>query len=325
MSDSIIGTYSPLDFGQPLRVGTPDPTKYHDVTSVFLETDGATIASRLPGNHGFSGLRGVIIPRANPHKGGGSSGFDSNKPMKVLIDPQFTNGKFVVDIADIQKDPGKMLNAINKSYRAGYEDPADAAIAAFAEFAITDKHPEYAEPVTAEVRELSAQPTAHTPTRAVRGTKPVASFTASRPKNDSTVKAARSLRSELVGETMQEQSTRSVEPVQLCKVIFELPVPGNTTASMGQFTTFYHDVVKQDGVLILVYDHRQPTQMVWFPPLLEDPDTQAPIAMAMLVKSQKMGEEDVLYLAYPTGIRFTYQQREFCLLTIEKEKSISGN
>ena len=101
------------------------------------------------------------------------------------------------------------------------------------------------------------------------------------------------------------------------KVTFELSMAGQQN-SLGQFPCFYHDVVKEDMTLVLVYDHNHPAQMVWFPPVIEDPQTHEPIPIALLVEGNE-SEPQMLYLAYPTGVRFMYRNEEFCLLTVEKE------
>jgi hypothetical protein len=109
----------------------------------------------------------------------------------------------------------------------------------------------------------------------------------------------------------------AVAPQKLIKVLFELPAPA------GVLHTYYHDVVRTHELLILVYDHNQATQHVWFPssPACdEDGRLPPPVQLGVLVYDAD-GHEDTGFIAYATGGRFTYQGVEFCLLSIEKEKS----
>ncbi len=137
------------------------------------------------------------------------------------------------------------------------------------------------------------------------------------PAQPSSLQAARSLRDEFQGNQNQfGAAARAHRPMR--RVTFELNMAGQQ-GSMGQFPCLYHDVVREEMNLILVYDHSQPAQMVWFPPVLEDPQTKEPIPIAIMVEGNAE-EPTMIYLAYPTGVRFRYRNEEFCLLTVEKEK-----
>jgi hypothetical protein len=95
-------------------------------------------------------------------------------------------------------------------------------------------------------------------------------------------------------------------------VVFDMPKP------FGRFKTYYHDVVRQDMVMVLVYDHSQMSQMVWFPGAMEN-DAGTPQPIATFVQAASTNEPDMIYLLHPTGLQFKYGDKEFCLLTIEKE------
>lgn len=353
--DSIIGLYRRDVNYNDLRVGTPDPTQYHDISQVKLELNDMPLASRVGNNHGFSGLRGVIIPRAT--RDGGSRGHDHMIPKPAYIDPELTNRRLIVDPQRIQKDPDKMIDAIQQAY-ADYADPADATIAAYASFAEEVDAPpapdviSIPQPQTVVPTPLSLDnPNAgHSPNTYVapkaspgggqiraaspfgamphqpgfkpgvsRATPPPSTPPTQQKQASRTMQAIRSLRGAFGDEQQGAASTPGVAPHSfgggrpLRKVTFELP-------GMGQFPCHYHDIIKHDGTLILVYDHSHPTQMVWFPPAPEDLNKE-PTAIAIMVDG--VGQEpSYLYLAYPTGVRFPYENKEFCLLTIEKEKPL---
>jgi len=133
MSGSILGIYKQdVPKRNDIRVGTPDPTKYHDSSKVRLEGGNKlSLAANLPGNHGFSGLRGTIIPRSTGL--GGSMGHDPHKPQIIRIDPELIGGDgIVVDLSRVRADD--MAQAVLEEQQAGYDDPADAVTAAFARF-----------------------------------------------------------------------------------------------------------------------------------------------------------------------------------------------
>src|SRR5205814_1378282 len=111
-------------------------------------------------------------------------------------------------------------------------------------------------------------------------------------------------------QSYQQQMT-SFQPLR--KVVFEMPPP------FGKFHVQYHDVIRQDMVLVLVYDHSRPLQMAWFPQAIEDPNSGQPAPLAALVAGDS-NEQDMLYLVHPTGLSFTFENKEFNVLTIEKEK-----
>ena len=350
MPDSIIGLYRQDVQYNDWRVGTPDETKYHDISTVKLELNDTPLANRVGSNHGFGGLRGVIIPRAT--RMGGSKGHDHMIPKKVYIDPELTNRRLVVDPLKIQEHPGAMIDAIQKSY-SEYPDASDAAIAAFAEFAepldgpedTTVLQPQNVVPTPMannDINRPSVQLPANTyvaPKHSMGGGQvkkafvppaapgfgvtpikaPAPDIQPSRiPRSDSTkrsMQAIRSLRGEFndnhEATVGSNQQGGGAQPMR--KVTFELP-------GMGQFPCYFHDVLDQDGNLILVYDHSYPAQHVWFPPNLED-QAHNPTAIAIMVEGTQETPA-MLYLAYSTGVRFRHRSEEYCLLTIEKSKPL---
>lgn len=349
--ESLIGLYKKDVNYNDLRVGTPDPTKYHDISTVNLELNNTPLATRVGHNHGFSGLRGVVIPRAT--RDGGSRGYDHMIPRPAYIDPELTNRRLIVDPMKIRDNPEAMAAAIREAY-SNYPDPADATIAAFAQFAEQQENSMPSEisipqPQTVVPTPL-ATPVGHSSNTYVvpkalpgGGQAKTASFSippqpgfgagtslpqptlppsmpvqhqASAPQPQRTsqrsLQAIRSLRGEFSDQPSQSGNQAGSHPTR--KVTFELP-------SMGQFPCFFHGVVRSDSCLVLIYDHSHPAQHVWFPPALEDPVTKEPTAVAVMVDGTAQ-EPPMLYLAYSTGIRFTYRNEEYCILTVEKEKRL---
>lgn len=332
MTTSVLGIYRRDAFNKTLRVGTPDPTKYHDARQVRLEgANEAPVGAKMPPNEKFT-LPGVIIPHAK--QGGGSMGWNSEAPVvKVFIDPEQTGGRIQVDMGDIRRNAEAFSRL---SEQVQNEDDIVETFAKYSTFNSGAKPQErpMAEPVMAEIREAPLQMRgSYVAPKASQGggqMKP-ASFSKKAqfpevqevrraPSTELAVHNARSLHEELAGPTVSLGSTTS-RPMK--KITFELPMIGQQNSSLGQFPCFYHDVIREDVNLVLVYDHSHPSQMVWFPPALEDPQTGEPLGIAVLVHGS-MGEADILYRAFPTGVRFKYRNEEFCLLTVDKEKQMGG-
>lgn len=362
MSGSILGIYKQgVPRRNDIRVGTPDPTKYHDTSQVRLEGGNRmSLAANLPGNHGFSGLRGVIIPRATEL--GGSRGHNPHKPSVIRIDPELIGGDgIVVDLGQINADD--MAQAILEEQQAGHEDPADAMTAVFARFSSRGRVQQRQQARQATVlpseREAPLQmPGTYVVPRASPGggqvktaswgdqrclpapsSSPQPSVhvqTVQQPLQQSQQPPQHGLPSarqqapslpsadQYTGTPSQDTSQRfeeqqvrtAAQPVAgfnrpLRPVTFEIP-------RMGEMTGYYHDVIRNEISLVLVFDHSQPTQFIWFPPMLED-EHQEPIPIAILVPGIN-GEPDVAYKVQTTPVRFRYRTEEFCVLLVEKEK-----
>lgn len=94
-----------------------DAARYHDPSQAYLEKNGRSLASMMPIG---MGVRGVIIPRANPGRSGGSRGFDPHKPRLVNIDPDIKGQASVIDVAQLNQD------VVEDAYRRAAEIPGMA-------------------------------------------------------------------------------------------------------------------------------------------------------------------------------------------------------
>jgi hypothetical protein len=289
-----------------VRVGTPDPTKYHDPATVLLEGDGRSIAEKSSVS---MGLRGVVVPRATLD--GASMGFDHEAPVpEVFIDPHLLHGKLRVDMARLREDGivAQVFNEKNKQY----VDTKDRSVAIFAAFAdkIHNAHP-VEEPISpppvrsaqpAQVRGLRETVVSHTPPP--QNFK-VASFS-SRPSSgfdqrvDDTARATNG-RHQTDDNTNPSQhiepapgfagAARTATATSLHAALSR-PASGSTDAAMvssspaiqaarpmrsvmiefpspmGTYQAFYHEIIvsERQGSLFLAYDRNQPSQPLWIPP-----------------------------------------------------------
>ena len=329
MTTPVLGIYRRDAFNKTLRVGTPDPTKYHDAHSVRLEgAQEVPISAKLPGNEKFS-LPGVVIPHAK--REGGSMGWNSEAPMKVFIDPEQTGGQIQVDIGELRRhaedfsrlssqaqDENDIVetfarySTLNEAYRPTpirEEQPAmrEAPLQMRGSYVVPK-----ATPGGGQVKAASFSRQPSPPDEIDPGIIKKAAAAA----NAATTQA-RSLHDELIGPN----SIASVSNRPMRKVTFELPLASG--ASLGRFDCYYNDVVCDEFNLVLVNDNSNPGQVTWYPPPLENPDTGEPMGIAVLVHGLR-GEEDALYLAFPTGVQFNYNSQTFALLTIDKRKTYEG-
>ena len=106
----------------------------------------------------------------------------------------------------------------------------------------------------------------------------------------------------------QPRAAASFKPLRLVTVEMD--------KSFGQLKVQYHEVLRQDMLLVLVYDHSRPLAMSWCPPVGDNGESKP---IAMLVDSEGKNPA-MLYLVYPTGLKFMHGTLEYILLTIEKEK-----
>ena len=274
--------------------GTPDPTKYHDPSEAhFLAGEGTqSLASVLPRS---KGLRGVVIPRSGP--GGGSLGFNAQMPVPVYIDPEMTQRQICVDYSKLTADEiNSCITEANQSNLSESRDRGVLAYALMSKLCTSHRKTASSKPVLAPDPVAAPIVKTATPRKEIRPD-PV------------------SLMATLADATFSSPGTNTAATQMLKKVLFEMPRP------IGQFTGYYHDVIRTDDLLILVYDHNQgKAQHVWFPqcPATEDDEDQS--EFAVLVYDED-GQPDTVFSVVPTPGRFTYLGVEFCLLAISKEKS----
>ncbi len=234
-----------------------------------------------------------MIPRST--KGGLPKGFDYLKAQKVIIDEKFT-----VDLATIKADPNKMRQSIQQNSN-DYEDTQMATVASFADFAQDETVQTTLLPTT---QPQIQQQVMETKVASFSGLGTPISSGLTKPDLSVQVKPKampKSLASALVGES---KPSSKHQVITMKKVTFELPI-------IGQFAGFYHDIIREDDLLILIFDHSQGNQSVWFPPVMEDPSTHEPSAIPAMLH-----DFGTVCKVYPTGVKFRRNDEEFCLLTI---------
>lgn len=303
------------------------------------------MTSRMRANTKFT-LPGVIVPRATMH--GASLGNDHERPPEIVIDPEFTGGQLVIDLEKIRRNPDLMVAAYNRAKRKGYTDNSDTVIETYGEFAKPLTKQDIPE-APVERQAPVEMPHAYVVPKAPSGVAKTASFTKKAPPvfvdpDSSTERGGYSASSadvayQEVGNQSQSVVAREVRtlydqinqapqvagyPVHnqtkaMTQVLFELPVPGQPGRSMGRFSAQYHHVIVEDKTMVLVYDHSQPSQSVYFPEPIPDPNNDdESMAIAVCV----IGPVNKLYRAWPTTVTFKHRNEQFCVLQVEFIKDI---
>lgn len=327
---------TPPTNGDGVKVHTPDPRGYHDPSAESLESQGnRPMSALMPGSGKFGGLRGVIIPHAKV--AGGSMGHDQNLPAtKVYIDPDLNGKSICVDMSKMIRagdGVGEVLASQMEKYGG---DASTAAVGAYAAFASGPLAPrdtgmltmQPAKPLSDPRQAPIQMPGAYVVPQAAAGggqikpasftkrsTSPLPSIPAPPRPVELLLLPPVSLHDAFLPPappSASHQPARALQPLR--RVIFEMPRP------MGQFQVYYHDVIRSGPVLVLVYDHSQPTQMVWFPPAPDDEVDVVPIAA--LVSPERPGAPEMLYRVCPTGITFPRHNEEMCVLMIEAEREM---
>lgn len=116
--------------------------------------------------------------------------------------------------------------------------------------------------------------------------------------------------SQLNDGILREQREMQAAPAPVAKPVVEPPamdvvfdIPG-----FSAITLKYHDVIDNDGFVVLVYDSNWSGGRVTFPPTADGADP-APIAMAV-------PGAGYVYSVHTTGVQFAHENWEYCVLTV---------
>lgn len=284
--------------------------KYHDPsTQQFEGNSGRSVGGLLPG-----GLRGVVVPRATLF--GGSSGFDAHKPRLMNVDPDIKGQSCVVDLALLTRE--KVEAAYNKAANSalGRNDLRMRAAQTYQSLAVA-KEPVGMEPMIKSGKATRVMSPAVAPRNADVPTEellpvdevvqPVVQTAVQEPMRargfvDQTTVAAPQVKVPRPTKPLMQPIATSA-PTPETKVTFELE-------GWGSFDAVYHEVIKNDCVLVLVYDNSFKSGMKFFPPATDK-------RMAVHITGQ-----DVVYFVHSYNIRFVHGGCEYCILVVEQDAEV---
>lgn len=300
--------------------------QYKDPAQERME-DGRTMADFM--RRGPAGLRGVIVGKATP--GGTPVNFDPHDMSKIKINIIDPSGANVHGVTMDQMTPDRINAAMDIANNAiqgnDIESIRERAAMVFEELAKMSK---------SSVQRMPVQRT-----NAVRAESPPVTL----PPDEEEV--IEELRQEIQHtQPPIEQVDRNYSPMAAfgMKPKSNRPVAvGANTASggkagppqklvyfekegIGTVPAFFHDVIvsvspvdddglEESGFMVLVYDLRFDQNAArWFPPS-NDP-YQRPWAV-------KINNDYRLYLVQTTGFQYVYDNREYCILSVER--AVIGN
>jgi len=289
------------------------PNGYKDPTQEVLE-NGRRISDVIPSRTAH-GLKGVIVAPAGID--GRSTNFNPHdkSSISINIEPDSGNARSFT-LADFTKDAVTAAMAKAKERITGNDIHSirERSVMVFDELAkmansgVAAKGPVVPPPVPAAVPVKSAsaslQPTAEVPD-ADRGYSPMAAFG---------LKRGPMTRNKSLSV---ESATAVSRPSRL--IYFE-------KEGIGTVPAFFHDIVvdvnfnedtlTENGFIVLIYDLRfEQAAARWFPP--SDDPYKRPWAL-------QINEDSKLYLVHTTGFQYVYDNREFCVLLVEKAVTAEG-
>jgi len=301
---------------------------YKDPSAVKLD-NGASMADKM--RTGPYGLRGVVVGRATP--GGTPENYDPHDMAATTINvvDQHGNKLGALSVANLSSDaaraaqeqakkefPGNDIGAIRERAARSFE-----LLASFLQDENAATMEESPEPPPKEevkaavlpadeqeiVDQLVAETTAALPLEKIdRSYSPMAAFGLKKGGNPIPVSGGNSGASRV-----------KVGPPQKL-VYFE-------KEGIGTVPAFFHDVLlsispvdddelEHAGFMVLIYDLRfEQNAARWFPPA-NDP-YQRPWAL-------QINDEPRLYLVHTTGFQYVYDEREYCILLVEKSFISAG-
>lgn len=287
-------------------------------TGGYAPVDPQTMNNMRPS---AAGLRGTIIPRATI--GGIPVGTQPHVTQDVIvnIDPHIPGQSSAVRLGDInartvsqaaqvaaQMTPeptdistvrlrgAAMMHTLAHQTQGGFSAREAAAVLPQPVPAFQpQQQPQYPQP-------QYQQPQVQQPPRPVPGARravsPLSAFNQPRPAG------TRELRE--IDIPYEAPVPQQVGPPTV-QVVFEME-------HFGTLPVNYHDVIVQEGFIVLVFDNRHTGSTKYFPPTQRG-ETGPRMAINIV------GTPDV-YLVQTTGVQFEHESREFCVLMIEQSGAL---
>jgi len=294
---------------------------YKDPNEIRME-NGRTMADYMRG--GPRGLRGVIVGKATP--GGTPVNFDPHDMSKTKINIVDQNGATLRDFTMDQMTRDRVLGALSAANAAIPGDDIESIR-------------ERAAMVFEEIAKSANSSVQRVPSKSVAKRVAVQQAAA-----EEEMQEEQNIIAELETEVKQppiEKVDRTYSPLAemgLKRKQNVLPAGyGKTTApsagppqklvyfekeGIGTVPAFFHDVIvavtpiddddrfEESGFMVLVYDLRfEQNAARWFPP------SNDPYGRPWAVK---INDDNRLYLVHTTGFQYVYDNREYCVLSVER-------
>jgi hypothetical protein len=231
---------------------------------------------------------GYVVPQAS--LGGGQ--IEDTVVQEQPSTPQENISPSVTPRTGPMIDPGilKRAAAQGQKFRM-QEDPRNMAPNAGLPVAEPEPEQEYDEP-----EYVPQQPPVQAPRQG---------FVDQSPPTQRTMKPARSVK--ISGPPIMErpQQAKMTASAPETQVTFEID-------GWGSFEAMYHEVIKNDCVLVLVFDNRFKGGGKYFPPSTDK------------LMAVKVANKDTVYFVHSYGTKFQHDNFEYCMLVIEQDQVMEG-
>lgn len=306
---------------------------YKDPSEIQME-NGRTMADYI--RRGPAGLRGVVVGKATA--GGTPVNYDPHDMSKVRINIVDPNGKGTSDIALSEFTSDRLNTAISKANETIVGDDIESIR-------------ERAAMVFEEMAKMAKSGVQRVPAKKTNAI--VAPPPAPAPAPEEEEEIVNELEEEIQQRITPpgppiEKIDRNYSPMAAFGLKKKTPSPTQNTAAIaghpqrvgppqklvyfekegiGTVPAFFHDVLvsltptdeyglEESGFIVLIYDLRfEQNAARWFPPA-NDP-YQRPWAA-------QISDDKRLYLVHTTGFQYVYDNREYCILTVERAVTSTG-
>jgi DNA-binding transcriptional regulator YiaG len=295
--------------------------EYKDPNEIRME-NGRTMADYIRG--GPRGLRGVIVGKATP--GGTPVNFDPHDMSKTKINIVDQNGATLRDFTMDQMTRDRVSGALNAANAAIPGDDIESIR-------------ERAAMVFEEIAKSANSSVQRVPAKSVAKRAAVQQAAEEEPQEEQDIieeleTEVKQLPIEKVDRTYSPMAAFGMKKKQALP-----PAAGSSAGTVGRsgppqklvyfekegigtVPAFFHDVLvsvlpiddddrfEESGFMVLVYDLRfEQNAARWFPP------SNDPYGRPWAVK---INDDNRLYLVHTTGFQYVYDNREYCVLSVER-------
>ena len=281
----------------------------------YVEPDPTMIGQMRPGP---AGLRGTIIPRATMHGIPMGTNPHATADMIVNIDPHIEKQSSSIRLGDLTANSIAIAEQIARSQT---DEPHDIQSLRLRGAAVMHAAASQSRGVSAavqapQIQAVHPQPVVQQPQQFVQPVSPPQPYP--QLQKQSAVKRSplmafnqpqpqqpgvRDLRQiDMTPNSYLPQQPPQMADLPDIEVTFEVH-------GLGPLTVRYHDLIVEQGFLVLVYDTRCQHAMRYFPQKY-DGENQPRIAM-------NVTGTDVVYSVLTTGIQFVHDTFEMCVLLID--------
>jgi hypothetical protein len=276
-----------------------DLTKYRDPTTATLAS-GRTVAESI--RPGKGGITGAVVRRSDDF--GVPLGQKPNEiAPRVIVDPDEAGAGFVVDMTQMSKKA--VEQAAERVRMTPDMDSSSRATAIMREFAVPQGQQQPQPPQPQQAVQPQPFPQPNVQPAAQPNPQPVPQPTAMEQYGTAPPPRQESLFAQIDGQP--PAATPAYQPGPPTDIVPKFKASFQSRNSPCKQDGFFHQIIRQGPNLILVYDKRA----IGYPrtwPQTVDEDVAVQLEGA-----------SVIYITQTTGIEFTLEHNDICVLLIKEE------